>query len=216
MPFNIDGNFSVWGLVQRVKSRSAVSNHRHTMNLVSYTIEDVTLVDKEKTRIFAGFQRFSKFMPQINRYTRMAEVADMIYVFGVPDIEPPAIQGITFVPLERFDRLSREWFLVSYGETFASALVTQEITDTGTLDEKRVFEGLWTRDPSLVEILDQWLARTVDAKLVAQFDAGEKTDTTKREQYTRTMLNRLRDNAQKITRPEYVRREVEAMMAAEA
>lgn len=218
MPFNIDGNFSVWGLVQRVKTRSAVLNHRRTMNLVSYTIEDVTLVNKEKTRIFAGFQHFSKFTPQIKRYTRMAEIAEMIYIFGIPDVEPPTIPGITFVPLERFDRLAREWFLVSYGKNFASALVTQEITGTGILDENRVFEGLWTRDASLVEILDQWLARTVDAKIIAPFDDGGAgdNDQTHRQKYTAAMLQRLRENAQKTTRPDYVRKEVEAIMVMEA
>jgi hypothetical protein len=210
MPFNIDGNFSVWGLVGRIKARSTLLNHRQTMNLVSYTIENITLLDGEKTRMFAGFQRYSKFIPQIKRYTRMATIAERIYVFGVPDVELPEIPGVIYVPLERYDRLAREWFLVSSSPYFSSALVTQELTETGTLDENRVFEGLWTLEPTMVEILDQWLVRTVDAQGAGPFQSPP--DDARRRGYAQVMAERLHKLGQNPKRTDVVRREVAALL----
>lgn len=163
MELNIDPAFSVWGLAQRVRTGSTLLNHRKTMNLMSYAIEDVTLVEREQTRVFAGFQRFSRFVPQAKRYMQIAKLAQMTYVFGIPDITPPPIPGITFVPITAQDRLAREWFLVSSNDSFACALVTQEVSSEVARDSERIFEGILSFDVRLVEILDEWLVRTVNA-----------------------------------------------------
>lgn len=165
MELNIDPTFSVWGLTQRVRTGSTLLNHRKTMNLMSHAIEDVTLVEKESTRVFAGFQRLSRFQPQAERYAQIAKLAQMTYVFGIPDITPPPIPGITFVPLTPRDLLAREWFLVSSNDAFACALVTQETTTDVTRDSERMFDGILSFDVRLVEILDEWLIRTVNAQV---------------------------------------------------
>ncbi|MCU0495945.1 MAG: hypothetical protein MUF87_01185 [Anaerolineae bacterium] len=167
---NVDPMLSVWRLVERVEKRSTILNHRRTMNLISYEIEDVTLIDHTPTRIFSGFQVLSKFLPQQKRYREMAKHAESIYVFGVPDIDPPPIPNITYVALDRHDKLAKEWFLVSYGPGYASALATEELTDLSTPDDQRIFKGLWTFDLSLVAILDEWLANTVNAQIMNPLD----------------------------------------------
>lgn len=163
MPFAIDSQFSVFHLVERIESRSNLLNHRRTMSLVSYEIENATLIDGARTRIFSGFQYFSKFTPQLERYRRLAQRAESIYVFGVPDVELPSIPNLTFVPLSPGDQLSKEWFLISYGVDFFSALATEELTPISDPDPQRMFKGIWTFDVSLVSILADWLTSTVGA-----------------------------------------------------
>jgi hypothetical protein len=164
MPIDIDPAFSVYKLVKRVHSGSTLLRHRYTMSRVSYEIENATLLDGVHTRIFSGFQYMSKFIPQIPRYTRLAANSESVYVFGVPDTEVPAIPNITYVPVTEKHALSREWFLVSYGLEYASALATEEISAPNTPDNDRVFNGVWTFNFSLVNILQEWLTNTVDAR----------------------------------------------------
>ena len=165
MPVNIDPNFSVYSLVKRVVGEeTAVMNHRRTMNVISHEIENATLLDGGHTRIFSSFQRMSKFIPQVERYRMIAQRAESVFVFGIPDVRPPEIPNVTYVELSPDDHLSKEWFLVSYGRDFASALATEELTDIDDPDRERMFEGIWTFEVSLISILETWLTRVVDTR----------------------------------------------------
>jgi len=163
MTIVVDPQFSVFRLVERIENKSTILKHRRTMSLMSYEIENATLRDGARTRVFAGFQRMSKFLPQVKRYQTLAEKAASVYVFGIPDVQPPAIPNITYVPLTPDDRLSKEWFLISYGQDYFSALATEEMTRPDDPDETRVFKGIWTFDLSMVTILYDWLSSSVDA-----------------------------------------------------
>lgn len=164
MPIDIDPNFSVYQLVKRVHSSSTLLRHRYTMSRVSYEIENATLIDRAQTRIFAGFQYMSRFIPQIERYTRIAARSESVYIFGVPNVVVPDIPRIVYVPLSEKDALAREWFLVSYGLDYASALATEEMSAPDTPDSERIFNGVWTFNVSLVNILQEWLTNTVDVR----------------------------------------------------
>ncbi|RMG73114.1 MAG: hypothetical protein D6711_11585 [Chloroflexi bacterium] len=166
MPINIAPGFSVYQLVERVQKfqGSALINSRRTMNIISYEIENTTIIDGARTRIFSAFQRMSRFLPQIKRYQKLAKHAESIYVFGVPDVPVPAISNVTYIYLEPHMQLAKEWFLVSYGKDYASALATEEITHIDSPNEQRQFKGIWTFDVSMVAILEEWLTRTVDAR----------------------------------------------------
>lgn len=158
--FNIDPTFSVYRLVQR-NNKNSVLNHRRTMSIISYEIENASLVDDASTVMFSSFQRMSKFLPQEARYRQLAQIAKHVYVFGVPDTELPEIENITYVPLKPNDQLAREWFLVSYGKDYFSALATEELTNIDDPDPERIFKGVWTFDLSLVSILHEWLSGLV-------------------------------------------------------
>lgn len=160
MEISIDPSFSVYKLVGRA-AENALLNHRRTMNIISNEIENATLLDGAQNRIFAAFQFYSRFVPQIERYTRLAKTAEKVYVFGIPDVKLPAIENVEYVPLRPTDQLSREWFLVSYGPGYASALATEEQTDVTYADTDRLFRGIWTLDVSLTAILADWLSRSI-------------------------------------------------------
>ncbi|MDX2162740.1 MAG: DICT sensory domain-containing protein [bacterium] len=164
MPVAIDPQFSVYHLAERVQQTSTLLSHRRTMSLVSYEIENATLIDGVRTRIFAAFQYYSKFLPQLARYTTLALRAESIYVFGVPDVTLPALPNVTYIPLKRTDQLAKEWFLISYGREYFSALATEELTSITDPDHTRKFKGIWTFDVSMVSILEDWLSSAVDAQ----------------------------------------------------
>lgn len=159
--FNVNPIFSVYKLVERVQHDVALVNHRRTMTIISNEIENATLKDNAQTTIFSAFQRYSRFIPQIERYKKLAQKAKAIYVFGVPDTTLPEIDGIVYVPLKPTDQLTKEWFLVSYGTDFVSALATQELTHIDDPDDQRVFKGIWTFEIELAAILHEWLSTTV-------------------------------------------------------
>jgi DICT domain-containing protein len=163
--YDISPNFSVFWLVQRTKNSNIHVNHRRTMNWISYEIENASLVDGAATTIFSGFQYFSRFLPQVRRYARLGENAAKhgrsVYVFGVPDVAVPPLKGIHYINLEPQFQLTREWFLVSYGESYFSALATEEVTEGPVADPMRAFKGIWTFELDLVTIIYEWLCQNV-------------------------------------------------------
>ncbi|MDX2077950.1 MAG: DICT sensory domain-containing protein [bacterium] len=197
MPINLDSSFSVYHLVERLHNKDTqLLQDRKTMNTISYEIENATLVDSANTRIFAGFQKMSKFLPQIKRYTRIAQKAEAVYVFGIMDVEVPEIPNIIYVPLEKYFQLAKEWFLVSFGTPFGSALATEELTNIDDPDEQRQFRGVWTFDVSMVAILDEWLNRTVDAQaiLLTEDDINRKNQAMLISNIYNRMMKRIGTN----------------------
>lgn len=190
MPVNLDSSFSVYHLVERLQNdKTQLLQDRKTMNVISYEIENATLLDNSRTRIFSGFQRMSRFLPQVKRYERIAKTAESVYVFGIPDITPPQIENITYIWLEPYFQLAKEWFLVSFGKPFASALATEELTHIDDPDNIRQFRGVWTFDISMVSILEEWLTRTVDAE--SQFINETDVDTHNKEKLVENIYHRM-------------------------
>lgn len=189
MELNLDATLSVFRLTERARKHSTLLNHRRTMNIISYEIENATLIDGAKTRIFAAFQRMSRFIPQIPRYTKLAERAEIIYVFGIPDVEVPAIANVVYIPLRPIDQLAREWFLVSYGPEYATMLATEEQTSIDDPDNLRQFRGLWTFEATLTGIVTEWLSRVVNARPLAFTEAEHSV--VKQQAYIENIRSRL-------------------------
>jgi len=189
-----DTRLSVWGLVGRVQQRSLTLHQRRTMNIISHSIEDTTLVDRVPTRIYAGFQRMSKFIPQVKRYNGIAQSAEQVYVFGVPDAPVPDLPNITYVYLEEDATLANEWFLISRGNDYASALVTQEKTRFSDPDHLRRFQGIWTFDIDIINVLDQWLLNTVSDRDFAN-DSETQVNLASQQVLVRKTLSRLEEFA---------------------
>jgi DICT domain-containing protein len=161
---SVDASFSVYHQVAQVQRESKVVRHRHTMSFISYEIENATLIDHARTRIFSSFQVMSKFLPQVERYKKLAAKAESVYVFGVPDIQPPTIPNIQYIDLSPDDQLAKEWFLVSYGPEYVSALATEELTHYTDPDQLRLFKGIWTFDFELVTQVKRSLNKIVGAQ----------------------------------------------------
>lgn len=201
MPITIDDpNFSVYRLVERIEEQSATMSHRQTMSLISKEIENSTLVDGVRSRIFASFQKLSRFLPLVPRYEQMAGLAESIYVFGIPDVEPPLIPNVHYVYLDANDQLAKEWFLVSFCKDYASALATEELTHMDDPDHTRVFKGVWTFDVGLTAILEEWLSSTVGARPLLIEE--EDINMSKQGQLVNNIVNRMLLNVMVDTRPD--------------
>lgn len=161
--YTVDPTFSAFGLIGRTEQQRIQLNHRRTMSLISAEIENATLRDGAVTRIFAGFQYLSKFTAQVKRYERIAARAESVYVFGVQDVTPPSIPKLIYIPLSSRDQLAREWFVISHGVDYSSALATEEVSEINDPDDQRQFKGIWTFDARIVSIMHDWLSSLVDA-----------------------------------------------------
>jgi DICT domain-containing protein len=195
---NLDPKFSVYNLTGRGRMQRATLNHRRTMNVISHEIENATIEDGAKTRIFAAFQRMSRFLPQVERYRAMARRAEAVYVFGIMDCVVPGIENLYYVPLRPDDQLAKEWFLVSYGRDYASALATEELTQITDPDHTREFRGVWTFDPALTGILAEWLTRVVNANSYT-FTLEEHNPLTQ-QRYIHQIEQRLNTRLSRVTR----------------
>lgn len=191
MPIAIDPTLSVYALAARVADSSTMINHRRTMTLISYEIENAVLHDGARARIFSGFQRMSFFLPQVKRYQRLAQRAESIYVFGVPDVPLPNIPNVTYVMISPRDQFAREWFLVADAPDYASILATEELTNWDDPDDQRTFKGVWSFDDRIVSIVQEWLSSLVDARPLGEFKRDLKAQLGYMQRTTMRIASRL-------------------------
>lgn len=168
--FEIDPALSVYTLVKNTQEQRKFIHATRMMSMISREIEDTVILDGVRARVFSSFQRMSSFLPQADRYRRLAENADSVYVFAYPDIQPPPIVNITYVPIPEDSQLAREWFIVADARDYYTALVTEELPG----GPSRRFEGVWSFDEEMVDILQAALSNLVRARtlLFEQRDYG--------------------------------------------
>lgn len=213
MPIAIDPSLSVYELTARVVNSSMLVNHRRTMTLISYEIENAVLHDGARARIFSGFQKMSFFLPQVPRYKRLAERAESVYVFGVPDVLLPEIPNVTYVMISPRDQLAKEWFLLADAPDYASILATEELTTWDQPDDERTFKGVWSFDERIVSIVQEWLSSLVDARPLGERKRDPKAQLQYMQRTTMRIANRLIKLAEQRT-PKAVQtaRELESVL----
>src|SRR5215210_7431589 len=80
------------------------------LEYVSLLIENALLLRARRTgRIYAGFERLSHMEPVIDRYLRIADMSEHVYVFGEADWKPPRHPNLKVITLPGDYRLAREW-----------------------------------------------------------------------------------------------------------
>lgn len=121
------------------------------MNTISHAIENIVVQHGLQVDFYAGFQRFSFFLRQAERYKKLAQAARRVYVWGVADVTPPQIDGVVYVPIEPDHELAREWFVVVDSPEFFTALMTHEATFGQAIPKAaRRFRGVWTYDADII------------------------------------------------------------------
>ena len=160
----MDRSFSVSRLLARNTTQQLLLRHRSTMQQISFEIENCAAATHGTTRLFSGFQTFSHFLPQIERYRALARSMESIYIFGIPDVELPPIPRIHYVSQKPADPMTCEWFVVAYGTSYASALASRAVSEAGTTSA--LFEGLWSFNPFIISLIGDQLSRAVNAPLI--------------------------------------------------
>ncbi|HEX8557702.1 MAG TPA: DICT sensory domain-containing protein [Pyrinomonadaceae bacterium] len=137
------------------------------LEYISLLIENAILLRTHRGgRLYAGFERLSRMEPVVDRYMRIADVSERVYVFGEPDWSPPRHPNMRVVGVSASARLAREWFVIAESPALSVALVgfDEDGFTRPNLDE-RTFAALKTHDPALVRRLAAAAETLVDDTL---------------------------------------------------
>ncbi|HVF45353.1 MAG TPA: DICT sensory domain-containing protein [Pyrinomonadaceae bacterium] len=125
------------------------------LEYMSLLIENALLLRTHRGgRLYAGFQKLSHMEPVVDRYMRIADISERVYVFGEPDWTPPRHPNMAVVKLPAGVPLLREWFVVADSPALRVALVgLEEEHAAATPHEERYYRALKSHDPALVQHL---------------------------------------------------------------
>lgn len=139
------------------------------LEYLSLLIENAVLLRTHRGgRLYAGFEKLSRMEPVVDRYMRIADVSERVYVLGEPDWKPPRHPNMRVIKLEGAPRLAREWFVVADSPALRVALVgfdEEGLTAARAVPEERVFSTLKTHDPTIVRRLASAAESLVDDSL---------------------------------------------------
>ncbi|MGB8511004.1 MAG: DICT sensory domain-containing protein [Pyrinomonadaceae bacterium] len=125
------------------------------LEYISLLIENALLLRTHRGgRLYAGFEKLSRMESVVDRYLRIADVSERVYVFGENDWKPPRHPNMGVIEIKEGVRLAREWFVIADSPTLRCALVAvdEDGFDTPVL-EARTFRAFKTHDPKIIERL---------------------------------------------------------------
>ena len=139
------------------------------LEYLSLLIENALLLRTNRAgRIYAGFEKLSLLEGVVDRYLRIADISERVYVFGEPDWKPPRHPNMRLIPQPRDAPLAREWFIITDSPTLQVALVALDEDGFTTPDlEARRFRAIKSSDPAVVKRLAAETEALIDASLVA-------------------------------------------------
>jgi DICT domain-containing protein len=131
-------------------------------------IENAILLRTNRSgRVYAGVGKLSALQPIIDRYMRIADVSESVYLFGQDDWKPPRHPNIRLITLNPDFRLSREWFVITHSKSLSCALVAFDEAGPETLPEQIRYWALKTSSPNLVGSLANAVEGVIDWSLAA-------------------------------------------------
>ncbi len=139
------------------------------LEYISLLIENALLLRTHRAgRLYAGFQKLSRMEGVVDRYMRIADISERVYVFGEPDWKPPRHPNMRVIEINGAARLAREWFVVADSPALRVALVGFDEEGFTRPDlEERTFRALKTHDPALVQRLASEAESLIDDTLKA-------------------------------------------------
>ncbi|MDJ0597228.1 MAG: DICT sensory domain-containing protein [Crocosphaera sp.] len=129
-----------------------------SLTALSHAMEDQVLAGSEQPLVIASFQRERFYRQEAQRYRRIAQKSDQVYVLAAPETDfKHCSQDYETIAFDLDDTLTQEWHLIVLGTSYSSCLICQEkITPqttamTTAMDNNRRFEGIWTFDRQVTE-----------------------------------------------------------------
>lgn len=135
----------------------------------SLMIENAVLLRTNRSgRVYAGFEKLSCMKPVVDRYQRIADVSDSVYIFGEPDWKPPRHPNIRTINLSADSPLAHECFLIADSSTLHVAVVAcdEEGFEMGG-SEQRSFTTLKTSNIAAVTALANFADGVIDWSIAA-------------------------------------------------
>jgi DICT domain-containing protein len=132
-------------------------------------IEHALLIKPNRSgRVYAGFEKLSSLQPIVDRYLRIADLSDVVYLFGVDDWQPRRHPNIRIIPLEPSFRLARETFLITQSSTLKRAFVARNKgTDEHLKAGSPTCWAFKSSNPRIVTDLSNAIEGVIDWALVA-------------------------------------------------
>lgn len=131
-------------------------------------IENAILLRTNRSgRVYAGVEKLSALQPIIDRYMRIADVSETVYLFGEDDWKPPRHPNIRLITLKHDFRLAHEWFVITHSQSLSSALVALDETSLDDLSEKFRYWAFKTTNAGLVGNLANAVEGVIDWTLAA-------------------------------------------------
>lgn len=131
-------------------------------------IENAILLRTNRSgRVYAGVEKFSALQPIIDRYMRIADVSESVYLFGQDDWRPPRHPNVRLISLHPDFRLAREWFVITHSSSLNCALVAFDEAGVETLPEQIRYWAMKTSNPNLVGGLANAVEGVIDWCLAA-------------------------------------------------
>ena len=118
-------------------------------------------------RVYAGVERFSALQPIIDRYMRIADLSEAVFLFGQDDWRPPRHPNIRLITLNQDFRLAREWFVITHSKSLSCAIVAFDESGPETSPEQIRYWALKTGNPKLVVSLANAVEGVIDWSLAA-------------------------------------------------
>lgn len=136
------------------------------LEYLSLLIENAVLLRANRAgRVYVTFQKLSHMRPVAERYLRIADLSERLYVFGEPDWKPPRHPNMRLLYTPPQAKLAREWVIIADSSTLRVALVAREDEEQAVAPpapEQRYFRALKTSAPSHVERLADAAENLVD------------------------------------------------------
>lgn len=132
-------------------------------------IENALLLrTSRKGRIYAGFEKLSLLQPVIERYLRIADLSESVFIFGEADWTAPRHPNMRIVSLQPEFKLARESFLIADSPTLQVALIARDQEGAGDSPrEKRIRETIKTSNPDVVVKLASATEGLIDWSIAA-------------------------------------------------
>lgn len=131
-------------------------------------IENAILLRTNRAgRVYAGVEKLSALQPIIDRYMRIADISETVYLFGEDDWKPPRHPNIRLITLNHDFRLAHECFVITHSKSLSSALVALDEMSVDGLSEQIRYWALKTSNASLVGNIANAVEGVIDWSLAA-------------------------------------------------
>ncbi|MGA9997315.1 MAG: DICT sensory domain-containing protein [Pyrinomonadaceae bacterium] len=137
------------------------------LEYLSLLIETALLLRTNRTgRVYVGFEKLSRMQDVADRYLRIADLSERVYVFGEPDWQPPRHPNMKLIAFEGQYRLAPEWFVITESKTLSVALVAfDEDGFSKPVLEERNFRAFKSSNPDVVSKLVAAAEKMIDSSL---------------------------------------------------
>lgn len=134
---------------------------------ISHLIEDAVTDNPGVAETHVSFQYISRFAKQANRYAKVAEASNGLWLYGAFDAKLPSLPKTKLIDTAQ-TALVDYWYIVAYGPGISMTLLAEEIQPKKSIEgETRLYEGFYTFAPDtayqLLSILHQSYPQDVPA-----------------------------------------------------